>query len=71
MDKRAISLCPLCDHCPEVVIDGDEVQCRGCESASIGATMRFRGIALLVGPYMTRDFASPTLPAGFQMVRSN
>jgi len=26
MDKRAVSLCPACDHCPEVVIDGDEVR---------------------------------------------
>ena len=26
MDKRAVSLCPLCDHCPEVVIEGDEVR---------------------------------------------
>jgi hypothetical protein len=26
MDKRAVSLCPSCIHCPEVVIDGDEVR---------------------------------------------
>ena len=26
MEKLAISLCPLCDHCPEVVIEGDEVR---------------------------------------------
>ena len=26
MDKLAVSLCPLCDHCPEVVIDGDKVR---------------------------------------------
>ena len=26
MDKLAVSLCPLCDHCPEVVVEGDEVR---------------------------------------------
>ena len=26
MDKRAVSLCPSCDHCPEVIIAGDEVR---------------------------------------------
>ena len=26
MDKTAVSLCPHCDHCPEVVIEGDEVR---------------------------------------------
>jgi hypothetical protein len=26
MDRIAISLCPLCDHCPEVVIEGEEVR---------------------------------------------
>jgi len=26
MDKIAVSLCPYCDHCPEVVIEGDEVR---------------------------------------------
>ena len=26
MDNLAVSLCPLCDHCPEVVIEGDEVR---------------------------------------------
>ena len=26
MDKLAVSLCPHCDHCPEVVIEGDEVR---------------------------------------------
>jgi hypothetical protein len=26
MDKIAVSLCPHCDHCPEVVIEGDEVR---------------------------------------------
>jgi hypothetical protein len=25
MDTRAVSLCPLCDHCPKVVIEGDQV----------------------------------------------
>lgn len=25
MEKR-VSLCPMCDHCPEVVLVGDEVQ---------------------------------------------
>ena len=25
MDKRAVSLCPHCDHCPEVVIDGESL----------------------------------------------
>ena len=24
MEKRAVSLCPLCSNCPEVVIEGDE-----------------------------------------------
>jgi hypothetical protein len=26
MEKLAITLCPGCDHCPEVVIEGDEVR---------------------------------------------
>jgi hypothetical protein len=26
MDQRAVSLCPSCTHCPEVVIDGDRVK---------------------------------------------
>ena len=26
MDKIAVSLCPHGDHCPEVVIEGDEVR---------------------------------------------
>ena len=26
MEKIAISLCPNCIHCPEVVIEGDQVQ---------------------------------------------
>jgi hypothetical protein len=26
MDKRAVSLCPSCSHCPEVVVDGDTVR---------------------------------------------
>ena len=26
MNKVAVSLCPHCDHCPEVVIEGDEVR---------------------------------------------
>jgi hypothetical protein len=26
MDTRTVSLCPLCDHCPEVVIEGDQVR---------------------------------------------
>ena len=26
MDKIAVSLCPHCYHCPEVVIEGDEVR---------------------------------------------
>jgi len=26
MERTAISLCPNCDHCPEVVIDGGEVR---------------------------------------------
>lgn len=26
MEKIAISLCPNCIHCPEVVIEGDEVR---------------------------------------------
>ena len=26
MDKIAVSLCPHCDHCPEVVIEGDQVR---------------------------------------------
>jgi hypothetical protein len=25
MEKR-VSLCPMCDHCPEVALVGDEVQ---------------------------------------------
>jgi hypothetical protein len=25
MEKRAVSLCPSCTACPEVVIDGDHV----------------------------------------------
>ena len=25
MEKHVVSLCPSCDHCPEVVIDGDTV----------------------------------------------
>jgi hypothetical protein len=27
MEKR-ISLCPMCDHCPEVALVGDEVRIR-------------------------------------------
>jgi hypothetical protein len=26
MERVAISLCPHCDHCPEVVIEGDQVR---------------------------------------------
>jgi len=26
MDKIAVSLCPNCEYCPEVVIEGDEVR---------------------------------------------
>ena len=26
MDRHAVSLCPACDYCPEVVIEGDRVQ---------------------------------------------
>jgi hypothetical protein len=26
MDKQVVSLCPSCDHCPEVVVEGDEVR---------------------------------------------
>ena len=26
MDKIAVSLCPHCDHCPEVVFEGDQVR---------------------------------------------
>ncbi len=26
MERLAISLCPSCEHCPEVVIEGDEVR---------------------------------------------
>lgn len=26
MDRLAISLCPNCVHCPEVVIEGEEVR---------------------------------------------
>jgi hypothetical protein len=26
MEKHAVSLCPSCDHCPEVVIEGDRVR---------------------------------------------
>jgi len=26
MEKQAFSLCPSCIHCPEVVIDGDQVR---------------------------------------------
>jgi hypothetical protein len=26
MDTRAVSLCPSCDQCPEVVIEGDHVR---------------------------------------------
>jgi hypothetical protein len=26
MEKLAVSLCPNCIHCPEVVIEGDQVQ---------------------------------------------
>jgi hypothetical protein len=26
MEKIAISLCPNCIHCPEVVIEGDQIQ---------------------------------------------
>ena len=25
MEKLAVSLCPHCDHCPEVVIQGEQV----------------------------------------------
>jgi len=25
MDKVVMSLCPNCEHCPEVVIDGDSI----------------------------------------------
>jgi len=26
MDRHAVSLCPSCDYCPEVVIEGDQVR---------------------------------------------
>jgi hypothetical protein len=26
MERLALSLCPHCDHCPEVVLEGDEVR---------------------------------------------
>ena len=26
MEKRAVSLCPQCIHCPEVVIEGTQVR---------------------------------------------
>ena len=26
MDTRAVSLCPSCSHCPEVVIEGDTIR---------------------------------------------
>jgi hypothetical protein len=26
MERLAVSLCPMCDQCPEVVIDGGEVR---------------------------------------------
>ena len=26
MERLAVTLCPGCDHCPEVVIEGDEVR---------------------------------------------
>ena len=26
MEKRAVSLCPQCSHCPEVIIDGDNIR---------------------------------------------
>ena len=26
MEKRAVSLCPNCIHCPEVVIEGEEIR---------------------------------------------
>ena len=26
MDKHVVSLCPSCEHCPEVVVEGDEVR---------------------------------------------
>ena len=26
MERQVVSLCPNCDHCPEVVIEGDSVR---------------------------------------------
>ena len=26
MEKQVVSLCPSCDHCPEVAVEGDEVR---------------------------------------------
>ena len=26
MEKRTVSLCPSCTHCPEVVIEGDTIR---------------------------------------------
>jgi len=26
MEKQIVSLCPHCDHCPEVVIEGDTIR---------------------------------------------
>ena len=26
MEMRAVSLCPSCSHCPEVVIEGDTIR---------------------------------------------
>jgi hypothetical protein len=26
MERRAVSLCPSCSHCPEVVVEGDQVR---------------------------------------------
>jgi hypothetical protein len=26
MEKLVVSLCPSCDHCPEVVVEGDEIR---------------------------------------------
>ena len=26
METLAVSLCPHCDHCPEVIVEGDQVR---------------------------------------------
>ncbi len=35
MEKRRVSLCPSCIHCPEVVIEGDRIRIGEAENTAV------------------------------------